>query len=418
MRSSTLLSAIAILCVLSCSKGGNAELPQLMRTVPSRSMAVMHFDRCDDALALLLDSTSVFRRLDYGRLGNAEIILSYDYSAGLIPLLSIDAGRASGDSSSTVKKVLAQAEENGLRAIYTGDLLPKRAAVLISPSQQMLDEALRHIESGSSILDVRGFAEAAAMSEGGRGCILLKNGGASRLLPKKMLAAQFARKDLVRFFAGAAEWTLLEFDSYSREKIGVKFRGDGNRRYLCEMFAPLPAADCGIAAVLPEGASLVMGLPLKSAKDYLAAWQDCLDRRAELSKYRGHLAALKKAAGKSPETWFAELSPKEVALVRWDSRELLLLRPQKKARSAGIGENTRAGFIPALLGEAFRIADDSCCAAQGGWMAFGSEEDLAAWLDAEKCKDAAGLPRKAKCYLINDELSIVADAKNIVLNVN
>ena len=161
-----------------------------------------------------------------------------------------------------------------------------------------------------------------------------------------------------------------------------------------------------------------MGLPLKSAKDYLAAWQDCLDRRAELSKYRGHLAALKKAAGKSPETWFAELSPKEVALVRWDSRELLLLRPQKKARSAGIGENTRAGFIPALLGEAFRIADDSCCAAQGGWMAFGSEEDLAAWLDAEKCKDAAGLPRKAKCYLINDELSIVADAKNIVLNVN
>ena len=106
MRSSTLLSAIAILCVLSCSKGGNAELPQLMRTVPSRSMAVMHFDRCDDALALLLDSTSVFRRLDYGRLGNAEIILSYDYSAGLIPLLSIDAGRASEDSSSTVRKAL------------------------------------------------------------------------------------------------------------------------------------------------------------------------------------------------------------------------------------------------------------------------------------------------------------------------
>lgn len=416
MRIPALACAISLFCMLSCSKGGKAELSPLMRTVPSRSVAVMHFDRCDDALALLLDSTSIFRRLDYGRLGSAEAILSYDYSAGLIPLLSIDAGRASEDSSSTVKKVLAQAEENRLRAIYTGGLLPKRAAVLISPSQQMLDEALRHIESGNSILDAQGFVQAAAMSEGGRGCILLKNGSASRLLPRKMLASHFARKDLVRFFAGAAEWTLLEFDSYSRERIGVKFRGDGNRRCLCEMFAPLPAADCGIAAVLPEGASLVMGLPLKSAKDYLAAWQDCLDRRAELSKYRGHLAALKKAAGKSPETWFAELSPKEVALVRWDSHELLLLRPQKKARNAGIGENARAGFIPALLGEAFRIADDSCCAAQGGWMAFGSEEDLAAWLDAEK--GAAGLPGKAKCYLITDELSIVADAKNIVLNVN
>ena len=86
--------------------------------------------------------------------------------------------------------------------------------------------------------------------------------------------------------------------------------------------------------------------------------------------------------------------------------------------NAGIEENPRAGFAPALFGEAFRIADDSCTAAKGGWMAFGSEEDLAAWLDAEKCKDASGLPGKAKYYLINDELSIFADAKNIVLDVN
>lgn len=418
MRSSILLSAIAIFCLVSCSKGGNAEMSQLMRTVPSRSLAVMHFDRCDDALELLLDSTSVFRRLDYGRLGSAETILSYDYSAGLIPLLSIDAGRASEDSSSTVRKLLAQAEENGLRAIYTGELLPKRAAVLISPSQQMLDEALRHVECGNSILDARGFVQAAAMSEGGRGCILLKNESASRLLPRKMLATHFARKDLVRFFAGAAEWTLLEFNSYSREKIGVRFRGDGNRKYLCEMFAALPAADCGVAAVLPQDASFVMGLPLKDAKDYLAAWQDCLDRRAELSKYRGHLAALKKAAGKSPETWFGELSPKEVAVVRWDSHEVLLLRPQKKARNAAIGENARAGFIPALLGDAFRLADDSCCAVQGGWLAFGSEGDLAAWLGAGKGTSAIQLPRKAKYYLVTEELSVIADSKNILLNVN
>ena len=418
MKTGAIASAIALFCVLSCSTGGNAELSPLMRTVPSRSVAVMHFDRCDDALALLLDSTNIFRRLDYGRLGNSEIILSYDFSAGLIPMLSIDAGRASRDSSSTVKKVLAEAEENGLRAIYTGGILPKRAAVLISPSQQMLDEALRHIESGSSILDARGFAEAAAMSDGGRGCILLKNGSASRLLPKKMLAAHFARKNLVRFFAGAAEWTLLEFDSYSNEGIEVKFRGDGNRKYLCEIFAALPVADCRIATVLPQDASLVMGLPLKNAKDYLAAWQDCLDRRAELSRYRGHLAALKKTAGKNPETWFAEVSPKEVALVKWDSHELLLLRPQKKARTSGVGENTRAGFIPALLGEAFRIEDDSCCAAQGGWLAFGSDADLTAWLEAEKYASAVGLPAKAKYYFVTEEVSVFADSKKIVLDVN
>ncbi|MBR5703151.1 MAG: hypothetical protein IKX45_02750 [Bacteroidales bacterium] len=416
MRIPALASAIALFCLLSCSKGGKAELSPLMRTVPSRSVAVMHFDRCNDALDLLLDSTSLFRQLDYGRLGNSEIILSYDYSAGLIPLLSIDAGRASNDTSSSVRKLLEQVGDNGLRACYTADMLQKRAAVLISPSQQLLEEALGHIESGNSILDAQGFAEAAAMRDGGCGCILLKNGSASRLLPKKMLSKHFARKDLVRFFSGAAEWTLLEFASCSREDIKVKFRGGGKRKYLCELFAHMPAAESGIAAVAPQDASFVLGLPLKNAKEYLAAWQECLDQRADISKYRGRLAGLKKAAGKSPEAWLAEIAPREIALVKWDSHELLLIRPSRKARNAGIGENTRAGFIPALFGEAFRIADDSCTAAAFGWMAFGSEEDLDSWLQEEK--GAAGLPRKAKYYLINDELSIVADAKNIVLNVN
>ena len=417
MRSSILLSTLAILCVLSCSKGGNAEMSPLMRTVPSRSVAVMHFDRCGDALALLLDSTSVFRRLDYGRLGSSEAILSYDYSAGLVPLLSIDAGRAGEDTSSAVGRVLNQAAENGLRAIYTGNLLPKRAAVLLSPSQQMLDEALRHIETGTSILDGQGFVQAASMSEGGRGCILLKNGSASRLLPKKMLSEYFPRRDLVRFFAGAAEWTLLDFASYSREGICVRFLGDDGK-YLCEMFAALPAADCAVADVLPQDASFVMGLPLKDVRAYLSAWQDCLDRRAQLSKYRGRLATLKKSAGKSPEAWISEIAPKEVALAKWDSHEVLLLRPQKKARNTGVGENARAGFLPALLGDAFRIEDDSCSAAQGGWMAFGSAEDLAAWLDAGKGASSLALPRKAKYYLVNEELGIFADSKNIVLNVN
>ena len=71
-----------------------------------------------------------------------------------------------------------------------------------------------------------------------------------------------------------------------------------------------------------------------------------------------------------------------------------------------------------LLGDAFRLADDSRSAAQGGWIAFGSEEALGAWLAAEKPGSAAELPRKAKFYFVNDGISLCADTKNIVLNVN
>ena len=411
-------SFIAAVLLVSCARVSAPEASPLMRTVPSRAVEVMHFPHLEQALELLFDSTSVFRSIDYGRLDDAEMVLSYDYSAGLIPLLAIDAGRSAADTSSAARKVLEQAAGLKLYALHTGDLLPKRAAILLSPSQAAVDEAFRHIESKVSILDANGFADALSLAGGSAGAVILKNENAGRWLPRNIPPGRFSRRDLTRFLTGAAEWTVLGFDSYSREGIKVKCLGNGNRKYLCEMFAALPEADCKVGSVLPAGASFVLGMPLKDAGEYLSAWQDCLDRRAELSKYRGRLAGLKKAAGKSPEVWFKEISPKEVALVQWDAYELLLLRPAKKVRNSGIGENPRAGFIPALLGDAFRLADDSRSAAQGGWIAFGSEEALGAWLAAEKPESAAELPRKAKFYFANDGISLCADTKYIVLNVN
>lgn len=376
----------------------------------------MHFGNCSKALELLLDSTNVFRSIDYGRFNGSETILSYDYSAGLVPLLCLDAGRSSADTSSAVRSILAQAEEKRLVCAYTANHLQKRAALLLSPSRAMIDEALRHIDTGTSILDAQGFPQATELADGSCGSIFLKNGSASRLLPGKMLAAYFPRKDLVRFFAGAAEWTVLNLGAYSREGIDVRFLRDAGK-YFCKMLSGLEAGESAAQAVIPGDADFVLGLPLKDAKEYLSAWQDCLDARAEISRYKGRLAGLKKSSGKSPETWFTQVCPKELALVRWNGHELLLLRPAKKVKPFSPAANPCSGFLPALLGEAFRIADDSFSASAGGWMAFGSEEDVAAWLEAEK-GGLPGLPRKAKCYLLNDELSIIVEQKNTVLNVH
>ena len=178
----------------------------------------------------------------------------------------------------------------------------------------------------------------------------------------------------------------------------------------------MEAGEIAALDAVPAGADFVLGLTFVKAKEYLSAWQECLDERAELSKYKGRLAGLKKNFGRSPEAWFAQLCPKELVLVRWSSGELLLLRPSKKAKASAPAENPCPGFIPALLGEAFRLADDSCIASAGGWTAFGSEEAVTAWLQAEK-GGLQGLPRKAKCYLLNDELSITLGQKNTVLNV-
>jgi hypothetical protein len=408
-----LLSAV----LMSCSGGGKADTSPLMKTVPSRAVAVMHFGDCNRALNLLLDSAHVFRSIDYGRLSSSEVILSYDYAAALVPLLCIDAGRATPDTSAAVLKILEQAEKKHLCCEYTADLMAKRAVLLLSPSRALISEAMSHINSGSSILDVQGFPAAEALSDGSCGSIFLKNESASRLLPPKMLKDYFARKDLVRFFSGAAEWTVLDFSAYSRKGIEVRCWGDGRQKYLCEMFSSLNACRCEAAGVIPSGADFVLGLPMRDPAAYLSSWQSCLDMRASLSKYKGKLAAMKKTAGKKPETWFMEQYPREIVLVRWDGREVLLLRPAKRPAASAPAGNPYQGFVPALIGEAFRIQDDSFVASDGGWLAYGSEENIAAWLEAEK-GPFRGLPGKAKYYFVNKEFGIAAGPENTVLDVN
>ncbi len=414
MKSAPIIAAVLL---ASCAHVQAPEESALMRTVPSRAVVVMHFNRCERALECLLDSTSVFRSLDYGRLGDAEMVLSYDYSAGLIPLLAVDAGRADEDTSSAVRKVLQQAEELKLNTLYTGKLLPRRAAILLSPSRAAIDEALGHIESGASVLDAPDFMEASSLADGSEGSIVLKNESAGRWLPAKVLKGQVDRREMVRFVNGAAQWTVLNFRDLTRNGIVVRAFTGGKRKYLADLISHLPAGESKLSSAVPDTAHFIVDLPLKDWKQYHEAWKECLDARADLSKYKGRLAGLRKRFGKSPDVWLAEMAPRELAIVRWEAHEMLLLRGARKSRRT-LAENPFPGFIPAIFGELFRIADDSCISSWDGWTVLGSEEDIEAWGAAARTGALKGLPRSAKFYIGNDALCLTADGKNILMDVN
>ena len=98
VRLTSLFCWFAIMVAVSCSQETAApEVSRLLRTVPSRSVEIACFRNGGKALAMLLDSANVFRRIELGRLSDHEMVLSYDYSSTMVPLLCIDAGRSAGD---------------------------------------------------------------------------------------------------------------------------------------------------------------------------------------------------------------------------------------------------------------------------------------------------------------------------------
>lgn len=403
--------------VASCASNASKERSVLYSTVPSRAVVVMHFDKLRPAVEFLLDSSSVFRGIDFGRLSHCEMILSYDYGAALVPLLSIDTGHDSADTSSVVGSVIRQAESHGLYALYTADMLPQRSALLLSPSRTAIEEARIHIAEGSSILDAPHFDEALALSEGKEGRIIFRNSSAVRWLPKTWFADIYSRRSVASFLSDAAEWMVLDFDNCKSDNIPVRFYG-GRKNYLCEFTKMLPSARCLAARAVPDSASFVISLPLGDCGGYLKSWEECQDSRAMLSRYKGRLAALGKRLEKRPADWLASYAPKELVRVRWDDKEVLLLRSAKKKRSSEPAENPFPGYIPALFGEAFRLQDDSFTAVAGAWTAFGSETAVSAWLESVKCREFKELPGKIKYFVKAKELSIFADDKKVLLNVN
>ena len=407
----------AILMMVSCGDGGRDGRSDLLLTVPSRSVAVMQFRHCGDALRFLTDSLSVFRKLDLRRLEHAQMVLSYDYSARLIPLLAIDAGRASDDTSSVVAGIIGQAEELGLCCSYTGKALHGRAALLLSPSRASILEAEEHIRAGASIMDARAFPEAVS-SWSGEGLVILRGGKAARWLPASVLSGVVPRRKLISFLDEIAEWTVFDLPSCEWKDASVRFITGGREDYLGTWMPGGQGTSSRIREIFPEGTSLVLDLPLKSWKDWYASYRGFLDSRARLARHDSMLASLKTVSGTAPVKWMEQIDPQEIALVRWDACELLLVRTRKKAREASSGDNPYRGFVPAVFGKAFETTDDSFMGRSGNWIAMGSPEAVGLFLEGFSPVGNLQMPAKdVKFAVWTPEFSLSGAGDGVLFNV-
>ena len=400
MRRAAFIFAAALL--LAACSGPGKEAPELLRTVPSRSAEVMYFRHAGPALKLLLDSTHVFRSLDLGRLENTEMVLSYDYAPGRVPLLSLDAGRYRTDSSETVKSILARAEALRLQAAYVVDSVRRNTVLLISPSTAAISEALIHIGSGASVLDAEGFAGALSLAGGREGCILLRNSAAGHFVPRDFgFDDKISRKDIVRFISGACEWTVLNFGSCRHEGIAVDFFPRSDAGYYLTIFKDLEGGESRIGKILPAGAERVVDLPLSDWNAFYEARCRWMDSGAELRIHDSLGKLLEAAFGISPQDWCRRIRPKEVARIVWDGHAVTAVRCSSVPKLPGsdrTAPNPWPGFTSLIFGSVFSEPSGSVCEAIGKWLIIGSPEDVSAFGEADR---SGGSTRKHIKYAIS-----------------
>lgn len=373
----------AILMVAACSEAPNQqrEASPLLRTVPSDAVVVMDFDHCSDVFSYLPDSTSAIAKLPLGQLKNSHCVLSYVYTGQLEPILAIDTGKAPADTTDDITAIFAQMQDLGLQAEFfpEGWAEGERSALIITHAKASMPAVRRHIDSYSSIYDADSFNAAIQVASSGKGVIYVRNSGLDKSVPKSFLKNYVGRKQLIGFLKKSADWTVMSVTPSKPLQVSTVL-GPSMEHYT-NLLSALPMGESKLGAALPSDTEFAVAQPLTDG--FRGQFEAYMDACVKLAKYNKRMEELKSVTGKSPLAWEKEQSIQEVAYVCWNGSMFALARPAKAAENSGVQQNPYPGFLPALYGELFAVAD-SCMAVQNGWMIYGDESALQEFVSCEE----------------------------------
>ena len=393
------------------------RIPELIAAVPSDALAVGCYDRLSEGMRLL-DSTSVLHRLDLSAFKNARMALSLCYNGSLVPVLALDAGRTeAADSASAVSSLLKQAATLRLHAEYVRPDAEarRRGFVLITPSDAQLTAVRRHLTEYTSILDAPGFRQALAAAASDDFVIFRGGGAPERLAPKGWLQDFFPRRELTAFLGSVAEWTVLtpENGGFSVQPVC-----NGDDIFFANILSAFPFGDSRLGEILPADTRLALDLPvaLPEVREAAERWQDA---SVKLTRYRKQLDALREQSGKDPLKWEKEVNVREIALLHFGGGAVVLVRPERPATEHEPSDNPWRGFLPALYGSAFTLADDSCTACSHGWQIYGSPDAVRAFIEAERPEARPDWPAKGiRTVVYQPEKTLAWGKKGINLTWN
>ncbi len=361
-----LLIIVASFGLQSCAEnapGTPQNVPELIKAVPSDALCLGLFSRLDNGLETMVDSSSLLRTIDYGRLARSHAAIALCDVGSIAELLIIEAGRTGSDTLEIANKIMVQADSLKL----SHSILPvgSHNALLLSTSSTVITIAGRHVASESSILDAPYFQDVLGTLPGGD-AVVLRNRGALRLFPKGF--GPLSRRETASCVRDAAEWTVLS-DGYLypvAPELG---------RYFCNFMQALPGGPSKLQTAFPEGAAAVFDIPLGPGDQWRKAYEAWLDANIELEQYEKRIQSLSKASGKNPLDWEKEQGVKEIACVMMPDGTVNMVRTSKAQQAEGVQKNPYAGFVRALYGSAFN-ASDSLCLRNGSWLISGSNKTL------------------------------------------
>lgn len=433
------LVVFGIVALFRGRKGGESEAPKaamsefrLLPAVPSDAAMLVTFSDLGELTRIYADTTKAFGPFltndPKSGLGpflemvkdsipqsfaSSESIISMHYSGELMPLLILE---APVDSTADISRMERFAGSCRLQSRYftSGELqsilqhensarqgkLSRRGLMVISPSRTLVLSCERHLESGSSILDRKGFPQIASQA-GSKTVVFLSGTYMPKLLSSLGRNIPGTYSD---FSKSISDWISLSVQTNSSSTLEMSLRTSpsSSHAFFSKVVSQMQGGELLFQDILPFNTLSAVSVATPSVTEYLDLYKKYLDAQGSLDRYRRMNASLRDTlSGMTPEKMVVRLDVREVvkATLRLDSGlcDILALRLGKQDPKVLLASTTLkqmreykgsvipyryGGFIGAEFGSLFSIPDEGNCLIKEDWLLVGSASALRYLSDA------------------------------------
>lgn len=368
----------------------------LLPAVPSDAVAVCCLseaaDMADSPLggfsfpAALLES---FAAGKFASMASEPIAVSLHYSGKLIPLYVFETGRT-GQPSDEVSEFMSFAKQHGLHAeSLTDGVGVDRSIVLASPLEGLVSSSVRHMEQGLSVMDAKGFADAAEMSMSD--CVMFFANSSARVLLRGALKS--VTSSMADFFSSLSEWTIVDLSQADRNSLSAQvltsYSSDVSD--FMNVFDAIEPSSCKASSFLPSYVLTAVSVPMEDPMAYIEAYKAYLDSKQNLASYNRTSRLLSDETGVQVESFVKRLGIKEavnasfrcgsgiekVNLVRIARTDTLIAHKtgaDELENCAGkVMSYSYGGYLAAAFGAQWKLKDESFFTYHDGWIISGSE---------------------------------------------
>jgi len=237
---------------------------------------------------------------------------------------------------------------------------------IASTSQIVLESSLRHLASGSSVMDNRDFLKVLKESVWEDNILFINNQQIGKIFSGVSARKFWGYSD---FFSKIGSWTTLkgEFSSTYQRYRGTfaNFKGVGN---YSTGFSNQTGARFEAWEILPHNTFGVLTIPLKDFNRFFGLYQE----------YKELYKKLNSKNTNTYKEWFLSLNPMEVstALIPYGGKLnwVTLLKTKMKSSDNKVGKFNNKGAVSYLFGEVFsHTREDFYCKIKD-WIIIGSED--------------------------------------------